>query len=119
MAEWPGSTDYRFLTHALLFYKVGTESVNLDVIGLNVLWDLINLIMRKLLTFSLFALLGLTAMAQTSISGQATDESNIALPGAIITLDGGRTTTTDLNGRFSFTGLSADKHKITLQYPSY
>lgn len=58
-------------------------------------------------------------MAQTSISGQATDESNIALPGAIITLDGGRTTTTDLNGRFSFTGLSADKHTIKLQYASY
>jgi TonB-dependent receptor len=75
--------------------------------------------MRKLLTFSLFALFGLTAMAQTSISGQATDESNIALPGAVITLDGSRTTTTDLNGRFSFTGLSADKHKIKLQYASY
>jgi TonB-dependent receptor len=75
--------------------------------------------MRKLLTFSLFALFGLTAMAQTSISGQATDESNIALPGAVVTLDGSRTTTTDLNGRFSFTGLSADKHKIKLQYASY
>lgn len=119
MAGWPGSAGYRSLTLALLNYNLGAESVNLDVIGLDVLWSLINLIMRKLLTFSLFALLGLTALAQTNISGQATDESNIALPGAIITLDGGRTTTTDLNGRFSFTGLSADKHKIKLQYASY
>ena len=58
-------------------------------------------------------------MAQSSISGQAVDEANIALPGAVVTLDGSRSTTTDLNGRFSFTGVSADKHIVKLVYASY
>ena len=65
------------------------------------------------------ALSSLSAIAQSSISGQAVDEANIALPGAVVTLDGSRSTTTDLNGRFSFTGVSADKHVVKLVYASY
>jgi TonB-dependent receptor len=65
------------------------------------------------------AVSSLAAFAQSSISGQAVDDANIALPGAAIVLDGTRTTTTDLNGRFSFTGVSADKHVVKLVYASY
>ena len=75
--------------------------------------------MNKLFTFCLLVLSGFAALAQSSISGQAVDEANIALPGAVITLDGSRSTTTDLNGRFSFTGVSAEKHLVKLQYASY
>jgi TonB-dependent receptor len=75
--------------------------------------------MNKFFTLCVLALSSFAALAQSSISGQAVDEANIALPGAVITLDGSRTTTTDLNGRFSFTGVSAEKHLIKLQYASY
>jgi TonB-dependent receptor len=75
--------------------------------------------MNKFFTLCVLALSSFAALAQSSISGQAVDEANIALPGAVITLDGIRTTTTDLNGRFSFTGVSAEKHLIKLQYASY
>jgi len=75
--------------------------------------------MKKIIALFALTLSSLAAMAQSSISGQAVDEANIALPGAVVTLDGSRTTTTDLNGRFSFTGVSADKHIVKLVYASY
>ncbi len=75
--------------------------------------------MKKIIALFALTLSSLAAMAQSSISGQAVDEANIALPGAVITLDGSRSTTTDLNGRFSFTGVSADKHVVKLVYASY
>lgn len=75
--------------------------------------------MKKIIALFALALSSLSAIAQSSISGQAVDEANIALPGAVVTLDGSRSTTTDLNGRFSFTGVSADKHVVKLVYASY
>jgi TonB-dependent receptor len=75
--------------------------------------------MKKIIALFVLALSSLSAIAQSSISGQAVDEANIALPGAVVTLDGSRSTTTDLNGRFSFTGVSADKHVVKLVYASY
>lgn len=75
--------------------------------------------MKKIIALFALTLSSLAAMAQSSISGQAVDEANIALPGAVVTLDGSRSTTTDLNGRFSFTGVSADKHIVKLVYASY
>ena len=75
--------------------------------------------MKKIIALFALTLSSLGAMAQSSISGQAVDEANIALPGAVVTLDGSRSTTTDLNGRFSFTGVSADKHIVKLVYASY
>ena len=78
-----------------------------------------HLVMKKIIALFALTLSSLAAMAQSSISGQAVDEANIALPGAVVTLDGSRSTTTDLNGRFSFTGVSADKHIVKLVYASY
>lgn len=75
--------------------------------------------MKKSIALFALTLSSFAAMAQSSISGQAVDEANIALPGAVVTLDGSRSTTTDLNGRFSFTGVSADKHIVKLVYASY
>lgn len=76
--------------------------------------------MKNLFTLFVLAWCSVSAAyAQSSISGQAVDEANIALPGAVVTLDSRRSTTTDLNGRFSFTGVSADMHVVKLVYASY
>ncbi|MEY3711622.1 MAG: hypothetical protein RL104_405 [Bacteroidota bacterium] len=79
-----------------------------------------HLVMKNLFTLFVLAWCSVSAAyAQSSISGQAVDEANIALPGAVVTLDSRRSTTTDLNGRFSFTGVSADMHVVKLVYASY
>lgn len=74
--------------------------------------------MKKLLLATL-SIISLGAYAQSAISGQAVDEMNIPLPGAVISLDGSTTTVSDLNGRFSFVGLSEGEHTVVLNYTGY
>lgn len=75
--------------------------------------------MKKIMLAASFVLMGVSAWAQSSISGQALDEANLPLPGAVVVLDGEKTVLSDLNGRFSFIGIADGSHTLELQYAGY
>lgn len=57
--------------------------------------------------------------AAGGLTGQVTDDSNRAVPGARITIDTGTSTFSDDQGRFSFSGLPPGPHAMTASHDGF
>ena len=76
---------------------------------------------KKYVLLCAFLMMSVIAFAQTGgIKGKVVDETNLALPGATITVAGTTTgATTDPNGNYTITGLKPGNYTITAKFLGY
>lgn len=76
---------------------------------------------RKYVLLLAFLMTSVIAFAQTGgIKGKVVDETNTALPGASVSIDGTTTgSTTDVNGNYNITGLKPGTYSLTAKFVGY
>jgi hypothetical protein len=75
--------------------------------------------MRSILTALIISLLVGTGQDTFRIDGVVRDSQGGALPGAEITLSGGRTVVTDIDGRFAFANLGPGSYEISARLAGF
>ncbi|MDB5087372.1 MAG: TonB-dependent Receptor Plug Domain protein [Mucilaginibacter sp.] len=76
---------------------------------------------KKYVLLCAFLMMSVIAFAQTGgIKGKVIDETNLALPGASVSIDGTNLgATTDANGNYNITGLKPGNYSITAKFLGY